>query len=197
MPFWSENFGDEGRDLKDPKRQFRFKVEFTGINAAPGGSVMWYAKSATKPSFSVNSAEHVYLNHKFYYPGAVTWNEVSVVLVDPRDPDVAATLSDIVELSGYKPPTDPFSLGTMSKQKAAGALGTVFITQIDGDGAEIEKWSLHNAFISDLKYGDLAYGNDDLVELTVQMKYDWAELDSVEGRSAHATGTQKSRFFFQ
>ena len=32
MPFWSDNFADEAQ-LKDPKRQFRFKVEFTGISA--------------------------------------------------------------------------------------------------------------------------------------------------------------------
>lgn len=196
MPFWSENFGEQGTELKDPKRSFRFKVEFTGVGG-PGGPVMWYAKSATKPSFSVNSAEHVYLNHKFYYPGAVTWNDVTVTLVDPRDPDAAATLSDIVELSGYKPPSDPYSLGTMSKQKAAGALGSVNIIQIDGDGNEIEKWSLHNAFISDLKYGDLAYGNDDLVELAVQMKYDWAELDSKGSPSVANGGTGGDRFFRQ
>ena len=195
MPFWSENFG-ENPELKDPKRQFRFKVEFTGINAGTGGPVMWYAKSATKPSFTVNSSEHVFLNHKFYYPGAVTWNDVSVTLVDPRDPDVAATLSDIVEQSGYKPPSDPYSLGTMSKAKAAGALGYVNVTQIDGDGNEIEKWTLNNAFISDLKYGDLAYGNDDLVELTIQIKYDWATLDSKTGQSA-AVNTGGSNKYFQ
>ena len=197
MPFWSENFGERDTALKDPKRQFRFKVEFTGVQNPSGGPIMWYAKSATKPSFSVNSAEHVYLNHKFYYPGAVTWNDVSVVLVDPRDPDAAATLSDIVEISGYKPPSNPDSLGTMSKAKAAGALGSVNIIQIDGDGKEIEKWSLHNAFISDLKYGDLAYGNDDLVELTVQFKYDWAELDSKGGPSRALYGSQGSLFFKQ
>lgn len=196
MPFWSENFG-EGSDLKDPKRQFRFKVEFTGISAPTGGSILWYAKTATKPSFTVNSAEHVYLNHKFYYPGAVTWNDVSITLVDPRDPDVAATLSDIVELSGYKPPSDPYSLGTMSKAKAAGALGYVNIIQIDGDGNEIEKWTLHNAFIADLKYGDLAYGTDDLVELTVALKYDWAELDSKGGPSRTLAGSGGSAFFKQ
>ena len=39
MAFWAENFGSE-TGLKDPKRQFRFMVEFQGIAAPQGGSIM-------------------------------------------------------------------------------------------------------------------------------------------------------------
>lgn len=38
MPFWSTNFGEENADYKDPKRKFRFTVEFQGLNADPGGA---------------------------------------------------------------------------------------------------------------------------------------------------------------
>jgi|TARA_R110001583_G_scaffold99282_1_gene244598 hypothetical protein len=194
-PFWSDNFA-ESTQLKDPKRQFRFKVEFTGISAPQGGALMWYAKTVNKPSFTINTAEHQYLNHTFYYPGAVTWNPITVTLVDPRDPDMTATLSDIVNLSGYTPPSNPNSLGSMSKSRAAGALGAVYISQIDGDGNEIEKWTLWNAFISDVKYGDLAYGTDDLVELSLELRYDWARLQTMGGPS-RATGGNESQTFFQ
>jgi hypothetical protein len=96
MAFWSDNFAGE-TELKDPKRKFRFRVEFGGIQGgATGGQTLWYAKTATKPSFQINSAEHKYLNHTFYYPGSVTWQEVTVTMVDPTDPDMAATLSAIV-----------------------------------------------------------------------------------------------------
>jgi hypothetical protein len=195
MPFWSTNFG-QSVDLKDPKRQFRFKVEFTGIQSQNGGQLLWYAKTVSKPSFSVNTSTHTYLNHVFNYPGAVTWGDVSVSLVDPVGPDMSATLTDIVVQSGYTPPTDANSMGTMSKAKAAGALGTVFITQIDGDGEELEKWTLWNAFISEVKYGDLAYGTDDLTELSITLKYDWAKLDvfSDEG-SAQINGFGNKTFF--
>ena len=46
MPFWSETFG-ENRTLKDPKRNFRFMVEFQGIAAAQGGASLWYAKGVS------------------------------------------------------------------------------------------------------------------------------------------------------
>ena len=107
MPFWSTNFGED-TTLKDPKRQFRFYVEFSGYcrthRVAPR---LWYAKTAAKPSFQVASVEHKYLNHTFKYPGSVTWQDVSITLVDPVDPDMAATLSDILVQSGYSPPTTP------------------------------------------------------------------------------------------
>ena len=95
MPFWSTNFGED-TTLKDPKRKFRFYVEFQGIAAPVGGATLWYAKAVAKPSFAIEKTEHAYLNHTFKYPGKVTWDDLDVTLVDPVDPDVAATLSDIV-----------------------------------------------------------------------------------------------------
>ena len=130
MPFWSPNFGEDTA-LKDPKRIFRFTVEFQGIQASQGGAMLWYAKTVNKPSFQIAASEHKYLNHTFYNPGSVTWQDVVVTLVDPVDPDMAATFADIVSLSGYSPPTDATTLNSMSKAKAAGALGTVIITHID------------------------------------------------------------------
>jgi hypothetical protein len=95
MPFWSENFGQD-RTKKDPKRNFRFIVEFGGINATPVGAVAWYAKTVAKPSFTIANAEHKYLNHTFYYPAGVTWSPITITMVDPVDPDMAATFSDII-----------------------------------------------------------------------------------------------------
>ena len=193
MPFWSKNFG-ENTALKDPKRNFRFIVEFGGINATPGGAVAWYAKTARKPSFTIASSEHKYLNHTFYYPGSVTWNPITITMVDPVDPDMAATFSDIVVNSGYSPPTDTTSLGTMSKAKAAGALGAVTVTQIDSNGDPLETWTLWNSYIEDIKFGDsLAYGNDELTEVSVTLKYDWARIETATASSAVNAGG--SEFF--
>tara|TARA_R100000152_G_C6778615_1_gene209437 strand:+ start:2933 stop:3523 length:591 start_codon:yes stop_codon:yes gene_type:complete len=194
MSFWSTNFG-ENTDLKDPKRKFRFTVEISGISATQGGQAIWYAKTVSKPSFAIATAEHKYLNHTFYYPGSVTWNEVDLTLVDPVDPDMAATLSDIVVKSGYSPPTNATDLVSMSKAKSAGSLGTVIITQIDSEGNALEKWTLWNSFITELKYGDLEYGGDDLTEMSVKIRYDWARVQTPQGKSSAVAGTGESSFF--
>jgi len=187
MPFWSTNFG-ENPLLKDPKRKFRFTVEFQGINASQGGALLWYAKSCDKPKFEIASVEHKYLNHTFYYPGSVTWQEISVAMVDPVDPDMTATFSDMVVQSGYSPPTDANSLGSISKAKAAAALGTVTITQIDSDGNPLEVWTLWNAFLTKMETETLEYGTDDLSTTTVGLKYDWARVELPQGESALVVG---------
>tara|TARA_R110000824_G_scaffold243438_1_gene432106 strand:- start:386 stop:970 length:585 start_codon:yes stop_codon:yes gene_type:complete len=192
MAFWSTNFGEDPT-IKDPKRKFRFTVEFQGI-AADGGATLWFAKTATKPSFQISAAEHKYLNHTFYYPGSVTWQDTTVTLVDPTNPDMTATLSDIIVAGGYSPPTDATSLSTMSKAKAVHALGAVIITQLDSDGAPLETWTLWNAFITELKYGDLEYGGEDLTELSITLKYDWARVETA-GNSVAVNGSQGKSFF--
>lgn len=193
MPFWSTNFGEDPT-LKDPKRKFRFTVEFQGVSAAIGGAVLWYAKTVAKPSFQIASSEHKYLNHTFYYPGSVTWQDVAVTLVDPVDPEMAATFSDIIVQGGYSPPTDTNDLSTMSKAKATSALGSVIISQLDSDGKALEVWTLYNAFITEVKYGDLEYGGDDLTEMSVTLKYDWASCETT-GPSSATAGSGGNQFF--
>ena len=189
MPFWSENFG-QSADMKDPKRNFRFVVEFQGIQASEGGAQLWYAKTVQKPSFAINAAEHKYLNHTFYYPGNVTWNEVAVTLVDPAGPDMTDTLADIISLSGYTPPTGPNALTSVSKGKSAAGLGTVLIRQLDAEGRDLETWTLWNSFITDVKFGDnLEYGNDDLTELSVTLRYDWARVETANPSVAAGGGS--------
>lgn len=188
MAFWSTNFGESDTPLKDPKRAFRFTITIDGIDSQQGGSLMWYAKTVTKPTFSVSETEHKYLNHTFYYPNAVTWSACDITMVDPGgDPDAAATLAAIVSAAGYKPPTKATNedLTSMSKASAVGALGQVKISQIDADGKVIESWTLWNAFVTEVNFGGtLEYGSDALTELSLKLRYDWARIDTAEGSAA-------------
>tara|TARA_R110000787_G_scaffold80592_3_gene175284 strand:+ start:907 stop:1506 length:600 start_codon:yes stop_codon:yes gene_type:complete len=196
MPFWSTNFGNLDENLKDPKRQFRFYINIQGITTENGGALIWYAKQVNKPTFTVEETSHKYLNHTYYYPGKCTWNEIDITMVDPgQDPDVAATLASIAQSAGYKLPTTPESeqLTSMSKQKATSALGQVKIVQIDSDGKPIETWTLWNAFVREIDFGGtLAYGTDDLVEVKLKLRYDWAQLDTDAPSSA---GPPEKSFF--
>ena len=196
MPFWSQSFGEDA-ELKDPKRAFRFTVSITGIAAANGGPLLWYANSVTKPAFSLSSTEHKYLNHTFYYPAMVTWNECEIKLVDPGgDPDVAATLAGILQGAEYQIPADASSnsLSTISKARATSALGRVEIKQINADGKPIETWTLWNAYILDVDFGGtLSYGDDKLTEIGLKIKYDWARIET---ESAGAAQILQGNSFF-
>ena len=197
MPFWSTDFSNQDEILKDPKRNFRFFVQIQGIQTDNGGGLVWYAKSVQKPTFTMEEATHTYLNHSYYYPGKVTWNTIELTMVDPGDnPEVSATLAGILEGAGYNIPTTPDSsvLTSVSKQKAAGALGTMTIVQVDSDGKPMETWTLWNAFAKEVNFGGtLEYGNDDLTTITMTVRYDWARLETAEVGSAEIL--RNNRFF--
>jgi len=160
----------------DPKRGFRFILN---INGWP----VWVVKTVKKPSLGITVIEHDFLNHKFRYPGKLTWESpIDVTVVDPVNPDMARTILAAVQNSGYTEPdkgaVDKAVLETLSKQKATGALGNVEIDQIDSDGNAVETWKLINPWISKVDYGELAYDNEELTEITLSIEYDWAEMST-------------------
>lgn len=166
MAFWS----DASVGVKDPKRQFRWVVY---INSIP----TYVLKKVSKPSFNVSESAHKFLNHTYYYPGRVEWQEVSMTLADPVQPDMAATMVSIISAAGYSPATNPNDLNTMSKSKAVAALGQQLeIHQIDSDGNPIEVWKLINPWVKDVKFGELDYEGDDLTDVELTIRYDWASL---------------------
>jgi len=193
MAFWGSDYQNTG--LLDPKRKFRYILQINNFDVSTEGgasvttSEIWYAKTVTRPSFTIAATEHNYLSHTFYYPGSVKWDPITVTMADPQSPNVALMLSRIInDDAGYKVPINSNVKNTMSKASAVTALGGVVIRQIDADGNDIETWTLYNAFVTNVKYGDLAYGDDELVEMSMELRYDWAKIASADGSSAYWDG---------
>jgi hypothetical protein len=182
--FWADAY-------TEPKRKYRFLLEFRGVP-------QWLIKNVNKPSFDVSESEHDFLNYKFYFPGRVTWNEIQVTLVDPIQPDASKTMQKLLMDSGYVFPTDMDQGGnpiTISKEKAIAAMGNkIYIRQIDPDGnAPVERWELNNPWIKAVNFGDLDYSADDLVELQLTIRYDWAKLEGVGSVGHGASGPIRKR----
>ena len=184
MAFWS----DTTTSVPAPKRNFRWLLYLGGIPS-------WICKKVTKPAVSITETVHEYLNHKFYYPGRAEWQTIDVTLVDPVNPDAVATMNEIIRFSGYTPPESQFDTMTLNKSDAVAALGRVRIQQLgtkvagaqfagastaeDGQVLHkpVEEWILYNAWVKDVKYGELDYTSDDLTEITVTLRYDFAKLN--------------------
>ena len=76
MAFWNNA-------TLEPKRAHRFLLQFD----LPGGiTTQIYARRVSKPAFDVGQSEHKFLGSTYYYPGAVTWSDVSCTLVDAAIP---------------------------------------------------------------------------------------------------------------
>jgi beta-galactosidase/beta-glucuronidase len=176
MAFWGTTLDSSSTE---PKRKFRWQVQ---IGTLGNDSVVWYAKTVDKPKMTISAdAQHKYLGHTFKFPGSVTWEDISVTLVDPAETntngqDAARRLLEIVQGSGYNFPKTADMKQTLNKPDATSALGPVVIRQLNADGATIEEWTLINPFVKSVEFDQLDYSSDELSEITLGIVYDWADL---------------------
>jgi hypothetical protein len=171
--FWSSN-------ALDPKRSYRWIL---ALNEIP----TYVVKTSGKPQFTIESIQHQFVAHTFYYPGRIQWQELQVTLVDPVYPDASSLLIKTLQASGYAlPGTMNDAKRSFSKKDAVAALGTPSIQQIDANGKTIEKWTLWNPWLSAVNFGELSYENDAMVNVQITFRYDWAEY---EGSPDEGTAT--------
>ena len=161
-----------------PKRSYRFTCTIGGI----GTENTWLVTQVKKPSATIGEVSHKYLNHTFYYPGRVEWDTVNVTLVDPVSPSSAGLMANILKGCGYVVPGNNSITDSITKKKATEALKSFVIRQYSNDGSDVvEEWTLRNAFITNVDWGELSYESDDLTNVTLTVRYDWAQLSTGPG----------------
>jgi hypothetical protein len=174
--FWSS-------ELVEPKRQFRWYMSF-GSNSNFLSPLVYALKKADKPKAKIGEVTHKYLNHSFYFPGRLEWEAINVTFASVSDADATTLVQRLLNRAGYQTPEQVTDRYTFSKEKFAGAIGTIDIIQTNADGSPIEKWTLHNPFFTSVQYGALDYGSDEIVEITTTVRYDWAVLNDVKNGPA-------------
>jgi hypothetical protein len=179
MAFWNQG-------VIEPKRNFRWVASIPGMES----DVKFLLKKFKKPTFEIKATEHMYLNHKFNFPGRLTWKESSFTLVNVADQstgqgfkfDTVKVFMEKVVKAGYQNPslqTGNVAIKTISKNSLVNALGKLSVSQLAPEGSEQavqEKWEFYNPIITSIDMPELDYGNEDLSELTVNFVYDYAVL---------------------
>jgi len=185
MGFWT----GAGSSVAMPKRQSRWLLTVGDIPT-------WVCKSVSKPSYTVGESAHRYINHTFYFPGRLEWNTVNATLVDPLDPDISRAMLDLTRRAGYNYPTDAEAAQSiLSKAGMVSSLGNISLKQLGPNVAiagtatapigvresvpsaqTIEEWVLHNAWIQSVNFGSLSYDSDELVDIAVVFRYDYAQF---------------------
>ena len=168
MAFWAQP-GIE------PKRAYRFILSIAGFE-------QWVIKKVTRPSWDVSEVEHSYINHKFWYPGRVTWNPVTFTVVDPVKPDSTVMLRSMLYAQGYRLPLQDTTLSTVSKGAAVDAIGQVLIqtlgprtTAAKPDGAQVlDEWGLVNPWVQNVTMGEHSYDDDSIMQMDITLRYDFA-----------------------
>jgi hypothetical protein len=160
VTFWTDN-------TVDPKRNFRFRL------SNGSGNHWWWAKTVDRPSFDVSNSEYQLINHKFKYPGIVTWKPISITVVD-----IGQVITELMlELGtlGYTHPSEPTQYVGLQKDNLGG-IDKMKIEQLKGDGSPAETWTLYGAFITSVSLSKLDYSSDDLSDITIEIAYDYATL---------------------
>ena len=173
MAFWQQN-------NLEPKRAYRFILSIPGKNF---NIPSFLIKSVSKPGFDISESKHEYLNHTFKYPGKLNWTDVSFKIVDViGEDDGSGALMSLLEEAGYALPTSENVKQTISKSRATAAFGEIYIKQIDSEGREQEKWTLKNAWVKDVKFGELDYASEEMMNVDVTLTYDNAVLSIKKGQ---------------
>jgi len=166
--FWSSN-------TIDPKRAFRWILILDHMPA-------YTIKAAAKPGFAISNVPHQFMAHTFNFPGRITWDALEITLIDPVSPDSSAKLVKILQASGYAVPgREDAAKISFSKEAATAALGQPSIQQVDASGAPVDRWTLKNAWIENIKFGaSLNYTTEDMVDITLSFRFDWAEYEGLD-----------------
>ena len=111
-------------------------------------------------------------------------------------PDGNALLYDALTGMGYLRPDiqelaarREIAPQTPNKEGAVRTLGIVEIEELSGAGATVGTWKLNNAFITGASFGDLTYDTEEILNIEIKMRYDWATYDVGPGARAAANVT--------
>jgi hypothetical protein len=135
---------------------------------------------------TLSETPHKFLGNTYYYPGTMTWEPITAVIINSVAPDANETFYAAMVNSGYVLPNNSGfqrpTLGTQeagypgtpNKSDARATVGDVRFSELNGQGMVVGEWLLQNAFFTSINFGNLDYDTDDLLTVEVGIRYDWA-----------------------
>jgi hypothetical protein len=153
--FWDNAFSWE------PKKQHQFVMIVDGIPA-------YLIKASAKPSMTNGEVTLDHINVQRYVKGKSVWNNISVTLYDAIVPSGAQAVMDWVRLH-HESYTGRDGYSSYYKKE-------IKLRQLSPLGEIIEEWILNGAFIVDTNFGSLDWSSEDVVNIEMTLRYDWALL---------------------
>ena len=146
--------------LKKNRWLFRFPADL--------GIQEWTLESAKRPAITQSATEIQFLNTSTWVVGRYTWDDINITFRDPIGPSTSQAVMEWVRLTSESV--------TGRQGYAAGYKRDVELEMLDPTGAVVQKWILKNAFLTNVDFGDLSYGDDGLATITATLKMDYAIL---------------------
>lgn len=146
-----------------PQLQFRYTL-FT--SKLLGATI--YARSAQQPSFSNNPIKVDYGNGSFYTKGKTSWEPISLRCYQ---------FEGITTLNFWKYLQEHQVVRFALDQPQRIYKHDLRLTTLTPEGLPIGTWKLVGAFFDSVRFGDQDWGTDDVVEVDLNIVYDYAEFN--------------------
>jgi len=145
----------------EPKRKTRFVFAIEGIDA-------FLIKTAAQPTITSERIEVPFINSRRYVAGKAEFNTMNVTLHDAIAPSGAQQVMEWMRLC-YESVSGRAGYADFYKRDCE-------IKLLDPVGTVISSWSVKGAFITESNFGELAYGDFEMVEIALTISYDQAVL---------------------
>ena len=170
-----------------PKLQYRFRVTFTnfGINSATGPITQQVMEFA-RPNLSFEAIDLPIYNSTVKIAGKHRWEDITCKIRD----DASGTASALVGGQLQK------QLDFNEQSSSSAGINYKFTAQFDvldgGNGANaptiLETWYLYGAYLSAVNYDAANYGSNEVMTITMTIRYDNAE-QAVNGVGSISTAS--------
>lgn len=174
-----------GNAVMMPKLQYRFRTLLLNFGQGNGSTldVTQNVISVTRPSLTHDEITVDAYNSRVYLAGKHTWEAITLTIRD----DINNTASKQIAQQLQR----QLSQGLQSAPPAGFdyKFGMV-IQQLDGSqpGNVLESWTLNGCFIQNVNYGENNYATSDVMTITLQIRYDNADIHGDEQVAATLNG---------
>lgn len=167
---------DSGSSIVMPKLQYRFRVKMINFGSeASSNDFTQNVISVTRPSLTHDEITIDAYNSRAYVAGKHTWEPITITLRDDINNNVnkhvAAQLQKQLNHGLQSAPA------TASQYKFG-----ILVEQLDGaqPATVIETWSLNGCFVQNVNYGENNYATSDVMQITLQIRFDAADIHNDE-----------------
>ena len=149
----------------EPKYANRFIMYISGTGATIPSHII---KASAKPSMTNGEITLDMINIDRKVKGKSRWNDITITLYDPIVPSGAQAVMEWVR-KHHESLTGRDGYSSEYKQD-------ITFKSLSATGEFIEEWTLMGAFILDTNFGSADWGTEEVIQIEMTLKYDYAIL---------------------
>jgi hypothetical protein len=147
------------------KRKFRWLFSINGIIGDSVNALL--PNKGARPTLSFKSQSFEHLNETISFPVKPEWKPINIVLYDTK------CKMNPIWTNWIQPFYSP-KIGNYNYSIDAGYKKEAILTMLDGCGNTIESWTFENAYPEEINFDDLDMSSNDILNISLSLKYDRA-----------------------